>query len=84
MLRNLAVLFILAPSIMFSAGCSMCGSPFDHAYGGYGGVTERYDRFHGRVGSAFAPAGYVEESDVEYDLEDIPPGESQPDEILSI
>lgn len=46
-------LFLVAAA----AGCSTCCTPFDAAYPTYGGKWERTDRFHGRVGSAFAPAG---------------------------
>jgi hypothetical protein len=35
----------------------MCCAPFDDAYPGYGGKWQRTDRFHGRVGSSFDPAG---------------------------
>jgi hypothetical protein len=40
-----------------STGCSVCCTPYDYAYPAYGGKWERTDRFHGRVGSAFDPAG---------------------------
>jgi hypothetical protein len=40
-----------------SSGCSICCTPWDYAYPAYGGKWERTDRFHGRVGSAFEPAG---------------------------
>ena len=35
----------------------MCAHPWDYAYGSYGGKFQRGDQFHGRVNSAFAPAG---------------------------
>lgn len=41
----------------FTSGCAICCSPFDEAYSAYGGSWERHDMYHGRVGSAFAPAG---------------------------
>jgi hypothetical protein len=44
-------------ALMAAPGCSVCCTPFDDAYPGYGGKWERTDRFHGRVGSAFHPAG---------------------------
>lgn len=40
-----------------ASGCSICCTPFDDAYPAYGGKWERTNRFHGRVGSAFDPAG---------------------------
>jgi hypothetical protein len=42
---------------MAASGCSICCTPFDPAYPTYGGKWERTDRYFGRVGSAFAPAG---------------------------
>ncbi len=40
-----------------STGCSMCAhTPEDYAYAAYGGIIQRADRLHGRVGSAFSPA----------------------------
>jgi len=37
-------------------GCSMCASPYDCQYAAYGGLRERTDMVHGRVGSVFDPA----------------------------
>ena len=37
-------------------GCAMCDSSYDNHYAAYGGLFERLDREHGRVGSVFAPA----------------------------
>ena len=39
------------------SGCTMCSSCDDDAYGAYGGLWQRVDRFHGRVGSAFTDVG---------------------------
>ncbi len=40
-----------------SAGCTMCAqTPEDYSYAAYGGLVQRADMVHGRVGSAFAPA----------------------------
>ncbi len=39
------------------AGCAMCSGPFDADYSAEGGVWERHDPSHGRVGSAFSDAG---------------------------
>jgi hypothetical protein len=44
-------------TIVAASGCSICCTPFDDAYPTYGGKWERTDRFRGRVGSAFEPAG---------------------------
>jgi hypothetical protein len=43
--------------IAAASGCSICCTPWDYAYPAYGGKWERTDRFRGRVGSAFDPAG---------------------------
>ena len=48
-------LFLLVSS---SLGCAVCCSPDDYNYGAYGGRWERHDMSSGRVGSAFAEAGY--------------------------
>ena len=48
---------LLVMVIAASSGCSICCTPWDYAYPAYGGKWERTDRFHGRVGSAFEPAG---------------------------
>lgn len=44
------------------AGCAICSAPDDDAYGTYGGVFERADRYHGRVFSAIQPAGIMPEA----------------------
>lgn len=52
--------------LLASAGCRMCPQPHeDYAYAAYGGLLQRADMFHGRVGSAFnggvgqpVPAGH--------------------------
>ena len=43
--------------VVAASGCSICCTPFDDAYPAYGGKWERTNRFSGRVGSAFDPAG---------------------------
>jgi hypothetical protein len=40
-----------------SAGCAMCDSSQDGAYGAFGGRWQRTDPFCGRVGSVIDPAG---------------------------
>lgn len=47
----------LAIVALLGSGCAMCCSPYDEAYGHTGGILQRTDLCHGRVGSAFAPAG---------------------------
>jgi hypothetical protein len=44
-------------AVTASSGCSICCTPYDDAYPTYGSKWERTDRFCGRVGSAFHPAG---------------------------
>ncbi len=39
-------------------GCAICCNPDDYGYPAYGGRWQRHDMTHGRVGSAFAEAGY--------------------------
>jgi hypothetical protein len=57
MVCNRVCAAVLASVLLASMGCTMCPQPHeDYAYGAYGGILERADRFHGRVGSAFAPA----------------------------
>ncbi len=69
-MRALGLLAILAAS----AGCSICGSPYDRDYVTYGSRTPRHDMKHGRVGSIFSdsslhsgiPSEAVEALDVDY------------------
>jgi hypothetical protein len=57
MFRNRLRLAILAGMACASAGCTMCPqTPEDYTYAAYGGLIQRADMMHGRVGSAFAPA----------------------------
>ncbi len=49
-----------------STGCTMCAqTPEDYAYSAYGGIVQRADMLHGRVGSAFSPAEGVSHGAVE-------------------
>ena len=57
MVRKLFSLGLLA-LLSASLGCAMCCSPDDPNYGAYGGRWQRHDMSYGRVGSAFAEAGY--------------------------
>ncbi len=47
----------LALCLLLLTGCTLCTNCEDEAYPSYGGIWQRTDRFHGRVGSVFAPAG---------------------------
>jgi hypothetical protein len=47
-LRSTLLCLALAVS---AAGCAMCHTEFDDTYAAYGGIRERQDRMHGRVGS---------------------------------
>jgi hypothetical protein len=62
------------------SGCSLCCTPWDYAYAGYGGRAPREDRFHGRVGSVFEPAGAMPGMTHPYGYENIPtkPAEEVP------
>ncbi len=35
-------------------GCTLCYTPYDDHYNAFGGVVERHDRQHGRVGSVLS------------------------------
>ncbi len=86
MFRSLSLLLALAPVVFCSVGCSMLSAPDDYAYGGYGSVMPRGDRFYGRVGSNFGPTGYVEEATYDETLEIAPPETppEAPPEILPL
>ena len=55
-------------------GCAMCFTPYDDHYNAFGGVVERHDRVHGRVGSILSDpdlqytGGNVTEEGTEADL----------------
>lgn len=53
-MRSFAILTMFVASL---SGCAMGQQCFDDAYPHYGSIAERTDRFQGRVGSVFAPAG---------------------------
>ena len=57
MLRKLYCIGLLS-LVTSSLGCALCCSPDDCNYGAYGGRWQRHDMLSGRVGSAFAEAGY--------------------------
>ncbi len=61
--------------IVSASGCAMCYTPYDDTYSAYGGIRERQDRVHGRVGSIlsdpamqFTEPGGMGESATEADL----------------
>lgn len=45
---------LLVLCISATSGCMMCCDIYDYAYPTYGGVTERVDRYYGRVGSIYS------------------------------
>lgn len=70
-------------------GCAICASPYDDSYAAYGGLRERTDQVHGRVGSVFDPAPeIIHERPQEQSpqlaeppsqpAEDLPPAETPP------
>jgi hypothetical protein len=48
---------ILLP--LLATGCALCANPYDASYAAYGGLRQRTDMVHGRVGSVFDPASEV-------------------------
>lgn len=55
---SLAVVLFLAWCGTF-VGCSLCPSPYDCDYGGFGSRTPRTDMRNGRVGSIFSDPALV-------------------------
>lgn len=47
-------LAILLSGLLLGSGCSMCCGVYDYDYPTYGGLIQRSDRSHGRVGSIFS------------------------------
>lgn len=64
---------LLFTCCLMQTGCAMCCGTYDEAYNGYGGLYEREDLFHGRVGSPFSDpsAAYRNAEYVPVDGEDI-------------
>lgn len=59
-----SMLAALSLTCLLATGCAVCASPYDDAYSAFGGKWER-DQDHGRVASAFSPAGFrVDDQDV--------------------
>lgn len=52
-MRRLVLLLFVVATLAAASGCSICASPDDEAYPAYGGIVQRQDPYHGRVGSAF-------------------------------
>lgn len=63
MARQLGMLAVVVP-ILWASGCAMCCAPYDDNYPAIGGRWVRDNPAHGRVGSAFDPAGHRVEGDV--------------------
>jgi hypothetical protein len=77
-MRQVFGLGLVSVAALLASGCAMCCNPYDEAYGYTGGRWPRTDLCHGRVGSAFAPAGSVEtivseEVSSEHELHEPPP-----------
>ena len=60
-MRSIQLLLLLV-CVVAHVGCvAMCQNSYDCYYGAYGGVRDRIDRVHGRVGSIFDPAASLDE-----------------------
>ncbi|MCI0359112.1 MAG: hypothetical protein L0211_11595 [Planctomycetaceae bacterium] len=56
---QLAVLIMASLFVAsYSSGCAICCAPYDDYYPAIGGRWVRDNPTHGRVGSAFEPAGH--------------------------
>ena len=69
LLETVLCLCLAAPS----AGCTLCFTPYDDHYNAYGGIAERQDPLHGRLGSILSDPSVqyqegVGEAAVENDL----------------
>lgn len=56
-MKRLSFALLLTCSALACSGCATCQNADDYAYPAYGGIWQRTDPTHGRVGSVFAPAG---------------------------
>ena len=63
MAHRLGLLTVMA-GLLWSSGCAMCCAPYDDHYPYTGGRWVRDNPTQGRVGSAFAPAGYRVEGEL--------------------
>lgn len=80
-MKRIGTFAALVITLTSSVGCSICCTPYDYAYPAYGGKWERTDRFHGRVGSAFEPAGPIPASDandIVQPTQEVPMSETEP------
>jgi hypothetical protein len=57
MAQRLGLAAVVA-GLVWTSGCAMCCAPYDDHYPYVGGRWVRDNPVHGRVGSAFAPAGF--------------------------
>jgi len=79
-----AYLLLLAGCLVPVAGCAMCSSCDDYNYAAYGGIWQRTDMQHGRVGSAFSPNGVNVRGDGEMlEPEPLPSGPPNVEELTS-
>lgn len=53
-LGSVICLILLGAACFLQTGCAMCCGTYDYAYGGHGGIWQRSDLEHGRVGSPFS------------------------------
>lgn len=74
-MKHVLALILCFSGVITSAGCTMCFTPYDDHYNGYGGVVERQNRVRGRVGSIlsdpslqYADSGNVNQEPTEADL----------------
>ncbi|MFO0915624.1 MAG: hypothetical protein U0795_21855 [Pirellulales bacterium] len=54
--QAVSLTIVMMSSVLMTSGCALCDSPYDYDFAAFGGVRERYDRQHGRVGSILDPA----------------------------
>ena len=73
MAQRLGLAAVMA-ALLGSSGCAMCCAPYDDHYPYAGGRWVRDNPASGRVGSAFAPAGYRVEGDSARAHEPVPEG----------
>jgi len=69
------------------SGCTICASPDLETYTATGGLWQRTNPTHGRVGSPFSAAGVrvgmPASPTLAPELEEVPPGDAEPDEAAS-
>jgi hypothetical protein len=77
MARQLGLLIVMA-GLSCASGCATCCAPYDDYYPAVGGRWVRDNPAHGRVGSAFAPAGHRVDELATASAEATPTEASQP------